>query len=109
MSLAHKKCKSCEGEVEKLSMEEATALMPQVPEWQLLEEGMVIRREFPFKDFATALSFVDEIGKVAQEEWHHPDIELSWGRVVVSFSTHSIKGLAENDFIMAAKVDQIPR
>ncbi|HYD93466.1 MAG TPA: 4a-hydroxytetrahydrobiopterin dehydratase [Candidatus Paceibacterota bacterium] len=109
MSLAHKKCKPCDGEIEKLSPEMVIEMMAQVPEWTLSEDGVRISRKFAFKDFARALAFTDAVGKLAEEEWHHPDIHLSWGQVEVTFYTHSIRGLAENDFIMAAKVDQIPR
>lgn len=101
----NKHCKPCEGEVEKLGLEEAKALLAQVPQWQLDGEGTLLTRRFAFKDFAQALAFANEVGRVAQEEWHHPDLKVGWGEVVVSFTTHSIRGLSENDFIMAARVD----
>ncbi len=91
-----------------MSKEQAQDLMQHVPEWILSEEGTSISREFRFKDFAHALAFVNAVGKVAEEEWHHPDIFFGWGHVKVTFTTHSIGGLAENDFIMASKIDTLP-
>lgn len=91
-----------------MSREQAQDFMQHVPEWKLSESATVITREFRFKDFAKALAFVNAVGKVAEEEWHHPDISFGWGRVEITFTTHSIGGLAENDFIMAVKVDTLP-
>lgn len=102
-----KRCRPCEGEVEKLSMEEAKALHAEVPAWELGPEATRITRRFAFKDFAKALAFANEVGKVAEEEWHHPELKVGWGEVMVTFSTHSIRGLSENDFIMAKRVDEL--
>ena len=81
--------------------------MPQIPEWTMNDAGTEITREFIFDDFAQALAFVDKVGAIAQEDWHHPDIRLSWGKVRITLSTHAVKGLSENDFIVAAKVDAL--
>ena len=106
--LSTKRCIPCEGDIPRLTREQAQDFMPHVSEWTLSEDATRITRSFTFKDFAKALAFVNEVGKLSEEEWHHPDIQLSWGREL-TFTTHSIRGLAENDFIMAAKVDMLPR
>jgi 4a-hydroxytetrahydrobiopterin dehydratase len=103
--LRKKHCVPCEEGGEPMTLEQAQDLMPQVPGWTLSEEGTKLTRRYAFKDFASALSFVNEVGKLAEEEWHHPDISFGWGQVELTFTTHSIRGLAENDFIMAAKVN----
>lgn len=90
-----------------MTAEQAKDMMEQVPEWKLSEDARSISRLFGFKDFAKALAFTNEVGKVAEEQWHHPDIRLSWGKVEVKLTTHSIKGLSENDFIVAAHIDLI--
>jgi 4a-hydroxytetrahydrobiopterin dehydratase len=109
MNLKDKHCASCEGEIEKLTKEQAQDLMPQIPQWTLSEAGDRLTRTFGFKDFAKALAFVNEVGKLAEEQWHHPDISFGWGKVEISLMTHSIGGLAENDFILASKIDTLPQ
>ncbi|HRH23982.1 MAG TPA: 4a-hydroxytetrahydrobiopterin dehydratase [Candidatus Paceibacterota bacterium] len=106
-SLAGKRCLPCEGIIDKLTPEEAKKLHADVPEWTLSEDATTLTRTFPFKDFAKALAFANKVGEVAEAEWHHPDMRVGWGKVEVQFTTHSIRGLAENDFIMAAKVDAL--
>jgi 4a-hydroxytetrahydrobiopterin dehydratase len=81
--------------------------LESIPLWR--QEGIEIKRDFTFPDFKTALSFVDEIGELAEQEGHHPDVTLSWGKVGVSLSTHAIEGLSENDFILAAKIDTMKK
>jgi len=105
MNLNEKSCKSCVSGGETLSDSQITELMPEVSKWSLQKKK--IARSFNFKDFKTALSFVNEVGQLAEKENHHPDIQLSWGKVVLELSTHSARGLTENDFILAAKVDQL--
>ncbi len=83
----------------------AEELMKEIPEWTLANDAKSISRTFTFKDFAEALAFVNKVGSLAEDEGHHPDIALTWGRVVVTLSTHSIGGLSENDFILASKID----
>lgn len=107
--LSGKRCIPCEGGAVKMTRDEAEHMHKQVPEWTLNAEGTALTRSFPFKDFQKALDFVNKVGEAAQAEWHHPDIKLGWGRAEISFTTHSIRGLSENDFIMAAKVDALPR
>lgn len=75
-------------------------------DWKLIDETY-LERLFKFKNFAEALAFVNQVGSLAEEEGHHPDIELGWGRVKITLLTHKIKGLSRNDFILASKIDQL--
>ena len=107
--LRRKKCQPCEGGVPRLSAEQVKGLLPAVPQWRLTADGKAIRREWTVKDFATGLDFFQRIGQVAEAEDHHPDLHLTGYRnVAIELSTHSIGGLSENDFILAAKINQIP-
>lgn len=104
--LAKKKCKPCEDhDFPPFTPEQAKDMMEHVPEWLLTDDAKRITRLFTFKDFASALAFANEVGKLAEEDWHHPDMRLSWGRLEVTLTTRSIRGLSENDFILAAKID----
>jgi 4a-hydroxytetrahydrobiopterin dehydratase len=103
--LAEKKCVACEGNVAPFNREEAEVLLKQLKAWTLSGDGRWLSKDFKFKDFAEALAFVDKVGAIAESEGHHPDIQLSWGKAAVELTTHAIKGLSENDFIMAAKID----
>jgi 4a-hydroxytetrahydrobiopterin dehydratase len=104
--LAKKKCKPCEDDgFPAFTKEQAADMMAHIPEWTLSENGRAITRSFPFKDFKSAFAFANKVGELAEEEWHHPDLIVAWGRVEVLLTTHSIKGLSENDFILAAKID----
>lgn len=105
--LAQKKCVACEGMVDPFVREEAVVLLKQVHDWKLADDAKSISKEFTFKNFADALVFTNQVGAIAEEEGHHPDIELAWGKVVVHLTTHAIKGLSENDFILAAKIDEL--
>ena len=107
--LTQMKCSACRGDELPLADEEIEDLMPQVVEWALVEREGIKRLEriFEFRDFAQALAFTNQVGEVAEEEGHHPVIELTWGRVTVTWYTHKIKGLHQNDFIMAAKTDKV--
>ncbi|MBX5463572.1 MAG: 4a-hydroxytetrahydrobiopterin dehydratase [Steroidobacteraceae bacterium] len=104
-----KKCVPCEGGVAPLTPEEAENLRAQLnPAWQLTNDARAIRREFRFKNFYRTMSFVNALAHVANLEDHHPDLEVGYDYCRVLFTTHAIKGLSENDFICAAKIDQIP-
>src|SRR3989344_7047999 len=103
--LSQKKCVACEGFETPFDKEEAEVLLKQVNGWKLSDDAKHITKEFKFKNFVEALAFTNKIGAIAEGEGHHPDVELSWGRVGVSLTTHAIKGLSENDFILAAKID----
>jgi 4a-hydroxytetrahydrobiopterin dehydratase len=89
--------------------EEIAALHPQVAEWDLVEVDGVsrLRRDFEFPDFAAALAFTNLVGALAEAEGHHPALLTEWGRVTVSWWTHKIRGLHRNDFVMAAKTDEV--
>ena len=107
--LAKKKCTPCEGGVPKLSPEKVRELLPQLPGWELAADGSRITRMWRVKDFAEALDFFNRVGKVAEAEDHHPDLHLTgYRQVAVEVSTHAVGGLTENDFILAAKIDQLP-
>jgi 4a-hydroxytetrahydrobiopterin dehydratase len=106
MTFADKHCVPCEDDgFPPLTKEQAADFMLHVPLWSVNDESTEIHRVFRFKNFAEALAFTNKIGALAEEEGHHPDIQLSWGKVGVSLTTHSIKGLSENDFVLAAKID----
>jgi 4a-hydroxytetrahydrobiopterin dehydratase len=107
--LTAKKCRSCESGVPPLPPAEVKQLLQQIPEWRLNPDGKSIRRKWRVKDFVTALDFFRRIGDIAESEDHHPDLHLTGYRnVAVELSTHAIGGLSENDFILAAKIDQLP-
>jgi len=106
-SLAGKVCTPCQGGIPPLSPTEAQVFQKQIAKWDLTDESTWIRRSFSFDNFVGALDFVNKVGALAEEEGHHPDIALGWGYVDISLQTHKIKGLHENDFILAAKIDAI--
>ena len=106
MSLAQKHCVPCRGGVPALKGEALETLKAQVPGWQVENEHHLLK-SYSFPDFRTALDFVNKAGAIAEEEGHHPDMLLSWGKVEVTVWTHKITGLTESDFILAAKFDQI--
>jgi 4a-hydroxytetrahydrobiopterin dehydratase len=107
--LTQKKCRPCEGGVPPLSGAEVSENLKCLPEWLLAADAKSIRREWRVKDFTTALDFFQRIGKIAEGEDHHPDLHLTGYRnVAIELSTHAISGLSENDFILAAKIDQLP-
>jgi 4a-hydroxytetrahydrobiopterin dehydratase len=107
--LAERRCKPCEGGVAPYSPKEAQLLMEQLSsEWVLSKEGPYLRRAFKFKDFYRTMSFVNALAHIANIEDHHPDLEVGYNYCRVQYTTHAIKGLSENDFICAAKVDAIP-
>ena len=106
-ALVSKTCTPCRGGIPPLTHEEAEPFQRQTPDWRLAEEARRIDRSFRFRDFREALTFVQEIGELAEAEGHHPDISFGWGNATVSLQTKKIKGLHENDFIMATKIDRI--
>ena len=105
--LADRTCVPCRGGVPPLKGPALRRLHEQVAGWELVEEHH-LRRTFPFPDFARALAFVNRVGTVAEQEGHHPDIRLTWGKATIELFTHKIGGLSESDFIMAAKIDALP-
>jgi 4a-hydroxytetrahydrobiopterin dehydratase len=107
--LTERKCKPCEGGVPALTRAQAQDLMKQLTQsWRLADDAKSIRRELGFKDFYRTMSFVNALAHIANIEDHHPDLEVGYNYCRVLFSTHAVKGLSENDFICAAKVDAIP-
>ncbi|MBP2678104.1 MAG: pterin-4-alpha-carbinolamine dehydratase [Deltaproteobacteria bacterium] len=107
MELSDKRCVPCRGGIQAMGAEEAGRLISQVSGWTLEEETKGIRREFRFRNFADAMGFARQVGEIAEAEGHHPDLSVGWGYCTVRFRTHSIRGLHENDFIMAAKVNRL--
>lgn len=105
MELAKQKCVPCEGGVAPLSTEEARKLAEQTPGWEVLEGRIV--REFRFRNYVEAMDFANRITPIAEAENHHPNLHISWGRVRVELFTHAIGGLSINDFILAAKINEI--
>jgi 4a-hydroxytetrahydrobiopterin dehydratase len=107
--LTDRKCVPCEGGIAPLTPAEAQKLRAKLsPEWQLANDSRALRRELKFKDFYRTMSFVNALAHIANLEDHHPDLEVGYGYCRVLFTTHAIKGLSENDFICAAKIDRIP-
>ncbi len=106
--LAAKTCVPCRGGVPPLAGQELAQLQRQVPGWDVIQEHH-LHKTHTFPDFKRALAFVNRVGELAEEQGHHPDIFLTWGKVEITIWTHKIDGLTESDFILAAKIDQLPR
>jgi 4a-hydroxytetrahydrobiopterin dehydratase len=105
--LASKTCVPCRGGVPPLNAAQIAELRPQVDaEWDVVDDHH-LQREYAFDDFAAALAFTNRVGAIAEEQGHHPDIHLSWGKVGIEIWTHKIDGLTESDFILAAKCDTV--
>lgn len=106
MNLLDQKCVPCEGGVEPMTKTDAEAMLSfHLKDWILSDDAKQISKKYVFKDFKEALTFVNKVGVIAEQEGHHPDIELGWGKVNITISTHAINGLSQNDFIVAAKID----
>lgn len=107
--LATQKCEACRRGAPTVTLEEQRKLQAEVPEWTVVERDGIPRleRSFTFPDFARALAFTNEVGRAAEEEGHHPALLTEWGRVTVTWWTHKIRGLHRNDFIMAARTDEL--
>jgi 4a-hydroxytetrahydrobiopterin dehydratase len=107
--LSEMKCTACRGDEPTLTDDEIAELRLQVPEWQVVErEGIKrLERVFKFANFAQALEFTNKVGERAEEEGHHPALLTEWGKVTVSWWTHKIGGLHQNDFIMAARTGEL--
>ena len=108
-NLVNEKCEACRVGAPVVTDAEMTALLPQIPDWQVMNEADINRlvRIFKFKNFREALAFTNGVGELAEAAGHHPAILTEWGRVTVSWWTHKIKGLHKNDFIMAARTDNL--
>ena len=104
--LSSKQCKPCRGGVPALQRAEADDLLGQIDGWRDQELHHIVK-EFRFKNFAVAKEFVDRVSEVAEQQNHHPDIWFTWGKARIEIYTHSIDGLTESDFILAARIDQL--
>jgi 4a-hydroxytetrahydrobiopterin dehydratase len=108
MDLKKMKCRPCEGgKVKVLSPDEARALAAHVPKWKLRKDEPRLWREFTFKDFVRAMKFVNKVAELAEEEGHHPDFHIHYDKVKLVLWTHALGGLSENDFIVAAKINDL--
>jgi len=107
--LKNQKCVPCRGDEPTLTNEEIEERKPQVPEWEIIKKNGVkrLKRQFDFSNFEEALHFTNLVGEIAEEEGHHPAILTEWGKVTVKWWTHKIGGLHQNDFVMAAKTDDL--
>jgi len=105
--LEQKSCIPCSGGIPPLEKNVAKGLLNDVSDWNLIDDSLKIQRKFEFKNFVDALAFTNKLGELSEAEFHHPDITLGWGYCTVIFYSHKIKGLHENDFIMAAKTTKL--
>jgi len=106
-SLSQLKCEACSGNTPKLNKNEIIENLRKINNWSVNDQQEMIFKKFTFKSFKKALNFTNLVGKIAEEEGHHPDISLGWGYCLVMIHTHAIKGLSINDFILASKIDLI--
>lgn len=107
-SLSQKRCEACEGIGEPLNYDQIQNLLPQLSnKWQITKENKQITCEFKFKNFYETISFVNAISFIANKENHHPDLEVGYNYCIVHFTTHALSGLTHNDFICAAKIDEL--
>jgi 4a-hydroxytetrahydrobiopterin dehydratase len=109
--LTEMRCVACRRDAPSVTDAEIAGFQPQVADWELIELGgsKRLRRAFSFDDFGQALEFTNKVGELAEEEGHHPALLTEWGRTTVTWWTHKIKGLHRNDFVMAAKTDELYR
>jgi 4a-hydroxytetrahydrobiopterin dehydratase len=107
MEFREQSCIPCRGGIAPLTLDQATGFAVNVRNWRLPDDAAHLTRDFQFHNYAAALAFVNAISDIAEAEGHHPDIRFGWGYASVTLSTHKIKGLHENDFIMAAKIDHV--
>jgi 4a-hydroxytetrahydrobiopterin dehydratase len=107
--LVEQTCVPCRGGIPPLGIDEARHFLEQAPSWNLLDDARQIQRTFWFANFRESLDFVREAGEIAESERHHPDISFGWGYATISLRTKKIKGLHQNDFIMAVKIDRLAK
>ncbi|MCG7531967.1 4a-hydroxytetrahydrobiopterin dehydratase [Psychrobium sp. MM17-31] len=109
MKLSESNCEACRADAPKVSDEELAQLIKMIPDWTpiVVDDIMQLERVYKFKNFKDALAFTNKLGAISEEEGHHPGILTEWGKVTVTWWSHSIKGLHKNDFIMAAKTDEL--
>ena len=107
--LLKKKCVPCEGGVKAFDISEIHKYQKKVDGWDIIKDEKniyTLKKKFTFKNFIQSQLFVNEVGKISEEEGHHPDILFGWGYAIINITTHAIEGLSENDFILAAKIDK---
>ena len=108
--LSKKSCVPCEGGIPALSKEKALEYLKELKGWSLSPDAKSIRADYVMKNFMAAVKFINEVAKIAENEDHHPDMHLTgYRKLVIELSTHAIGGLSENDFILAAKIDELPK
>ena len=107
MELKNQKCQACSGNTPKFDEKQISDNLSKLNSWSVNDEQKMIYKKFNFKTFKQALNFTNKVGEIADLEGHHPDISLGWGYSLVMLHTHAIQGLSINDFIMAAKIDEI--
>jgi 4a-hydroxytetrahydrobiopterin dehydratase len=106
--LTAKKCTPCEGGTPPFTKDQVSEHLAALPEWKLSDDGKMIRRKYKFKDFVSAMAFLQKVGELAEAEGHHPDLHLTgYKNAAVELTTHAIGGLSANDFIVAAKIDKL--
>lgn len=109
VNLNSKRCKPCHGETKPIERSEADRLLAEIPGWSLDADGRYLHRTWIVRDFMTAIRFFQQVAELAESEDHHPDLHLeNYREVTIRLSTHAIKGLSENDFILAAKISNLP-
>ena len=109
-NLSQKKCKPCEGGISALDISEIHKYQKKIDGWEVKSNEKKIyflEKKFKFKNFLNSQKFINEVSKISENEGHHPDILFGWGYAQIKITTHAIEGLSENDFILAAKIDQI--
>ena len=106
-TLASKRCVALPKGTPALTAERVRQLLAEVPAWSVDEKRAELRREFKFENYAQTVAFANAVGFLAERQDHHPDLTVSWGRCAVCYSTHSVGGLSENDFVLAAKIDHL--
>ena len=107
--LLKKKCVPCEGGVVPFNISEIHKYQKKVDGWDVIKDNkgiFFLEKKFKFKNFLESQNFVNLVGKISEEEGHHPDLSFGWGYAKVTITTHAIEGLSENDFILAAKIDR---
>tara|TARA_Y100000591_G_scaffold220577_1_gene192030 strand:- start:181 stop:525 length:345 start_codon:yes stop_codon:yes gene_type:complete len=108
--LTNKRCVPCEGGVKAFDITEIHKYQKKVDGWSVVKDekdNYLLEKKFIFKNFIQSQNFINEVGKISEQEGHHPDINFGWGYAKINITTHAIEGLSENDFILAAKIDEI--
>ncbi|MDP3964754.1 MAG: 4a-hydroxytetrahydrobiopterin dehydratase [bacterium] len=107
-TLTQSKCEPCEGGIPPMTREQFEPLLQELPGWKVTESEKTLARDFSFKNFVQTIEFVNKVAELAEQEGHHPDLNIhGYNKLAIRLSTHAIKGLSRNDFILAAKIDQL--